>query len=115
MTVIHMLRLYRSRFGDTRYKDMPMVGSTLEKAKQEACEALNARFRDSRDAGRPRQAPYSAVLLDEQDLVIARFEYRPGTHYRLEGAYELPPEIWHGKMAGTPSPKIVEYLEARSQ
>ncbi|MGO7361618.1 hypothetical protein [Rhizobium leguminosarum] len=115
MTVIHMLRFYRSRFGDTRYKDMPMVGSTLEEAKQEACEALNARFRDNRAAGRLRQAPYSAVLLDDLDHVIARFEYRPGTHDRPEGAYELPPEIWHDKMAGTPSSRIVESLDARSQ
>lgn len=113
MREILMLRFYRSRYGDTRYPDVPMVGSTLEEARQEACEALNARYRDNKQAGRLREAPYCAVLLDEAGQVVARFEYRPGTPDRPEGAYELPKEIWHDGMAGTPTDEIQQYLRDR--
>jgi hypothetical protein len=110
-----MLKFHRLAFGDTKFKDIPLIGSSLKEAKREARDALYARFTDMRAAGKSRQAPHSATLLDENDHVVARFEVQPAISGRGEQAMEIPPEIWLDRMPGTPSPEIRKRLQARDQ
>ncbi len=115
MTVIYMLKFYRAAFGDTKYPDIPFPGSSLEEAKAEACEALFARFKDMKAAGKGREAPIGAALLDDNDDVIARFQVRPKINGRGgEEAVEMAPQIWRKNQPGKPSPEIRE-LQDRDQ
>jgi hypothetical protein len=111
MTNYYTVKFHRVAFGDTKYKDVPIVSERLEELKEEAREGLFARFKDMKAAGKGSRAPHSAALLDENDHVIARFEVRPKVPGSGEEAVELPPEIWHDRMPGTPSAAIIESLQ----
>ncbi|XOK15626.1 hypothetical protein ACI6PO_27720 (plasmid) [Agrobacterium tumefaciens] len=110
MTELYTLKFYRTAFDDTRYEDVPLFGHSLAEMKEEACEALYARFDDMKAAGKGSKAPYTAALLDEREYVVARFEVRPVVPGSGNKAFELPPNLWHDKMPGTPSPTVLESL-----
>ncbi|MBB4483207.1 MULTISPECIES: hypothetical protein [Rhizobium] len=102
MTEIYMLKFYRAAFGDTKHTDVPLTGDDIAQVKEEACQALYTRFSDMKG----KKPPFMAALLDEHDHVVARFEVRPVVPGSGEKAFEVPPQLWHDKMQGTPSPKL---------
>ncbi|MDW9776423.1 hypothetical protein GOA89_32550 [Sinorhizobium meliloti] len=110
MTVYYTLKFYRAAFGDTKYKDIPLIGHSLSGVKEEACEALFARFDDMKTAGKGSKAPHTAALVDEHGHVAARFEVKPVVPGSGTKAFEVPPKLWHDKMVGTPSPTVLESL-----
>lgn len=111
MPEIYLLRFYRVEFGDTAEKDVPLIGDDLAELKEQACEALTARFQDEAAARRKRsKVPHTAVILDKNEHVIARFQVDASRK-----AAEIPHHLWHPKMAGTPTPELAEYLQERFQ
>lgn len=101
MPEIYMLRSYRVEFGDTAEKDVPLIGDDLAELKKQACEVLTARFKDDAAARRKRsKVPFTAVMLDKHEHVIARFQVETNRK-----AAEIPPHLWHDRWAGTPAPE----------
>lgn len=110
MVEYYTLKFYRAAFGDTKYKDIPLIGASLSAVKEEACEALYARFDDMKTAGKGSKAPHTAALVDEHGHVVARFQVKPVVPGSGTKAVEVPPKLWRDKMLGAPSPTVLESL-----
>lgn len=102
MTGIYTLKFYRVDFDDTAEKDVPLIGEDFAELKEQACEALTARFEDDAAARRKRsRAPHTAAILDEHQHVMARFRVELDRK-----AVEIPPHLWLDRWPGTPAPEF---------
>lgn len=102
MTGIYTLKFYRVHFDDTAEKNVPQIGEDLAALKEQACEALTARFEDDAAARRKRsRVPHTAVILDKHEHVIARFQVELNRK-----TVEIPSYLWLDRWPGTPAPEF---------
>jgi len=67
------MKSYRLKWGDVDIGDMPIAADSIEKAKQEACDALLASFNNVRHSSKK---PHTAQLIDHAGKVVAQFDIR---------------------------------------
>ena len=70
-----IIRCYRVEPGDVDVKDCPVPGDPLDEAKRIASDRLLNHFKSDRfQSGRQ---PHTAVLVGEDDRIVAKFNVRP--------------------------------------